>query len=56
MVQLKVRRLGNSLGVILPKEVINRLHTKEGESLFLNDAPDGAYLLIHRMANDGRRS
>lgn len=45
MVELKVRKFGNSLGVVLPKEVIKRLHTKEGEPLFLIEAPDGGYRL-----------
>ena len=45
MSQLKVRKFGNSLGVVLPKEVINRLKTGDGQSLFLVDAPDGSYRL-----------
>ena len=45
MVELKVRRFGNSLGVVLPKEVINRLRTGEGERLFLIEAADGDYRL-----------
>ncbi len=45
MVELKVRKFGNSLGVILPKEVISRLRTKNGEPLFLIEAPDGGYQL-----------
>ena len=45
MVELKVRKIGNSLGVVLPKDVINRLHTKDGEPLFLIEAPDGGYKL-----------
>ncbi len=45
MVELKVRKFGNSLGVVLPKEVINRLHTKDGEPLFLIEAADGSYQL-----------
>ena len=43
MIKLKVRKFGNSLGVVLPKEVVNRLHTKDGEPLFLTEAPDGGY-------------
>ena len=43
MVELKVRKFGNSLGVILPKEVISRLRTKDGEPLFLIEGPDGSY-------------
>jgi putative addiction module antidote len=45
MVELKVRKFGNSLGVVLPKDVINRLHTKDGEPLFLIEASDGSYRL-----------
>ena len=35
MVELKVRKFGNSLGVVLPKDVINRLQTGDGEKIFL---------------------
>ena len=35
MVELKVRKFGNSLGVVLPKEVIHRLRTDDGGKLFL---------------------
>ncbi len=45
MVELKVRKFGNSLGVVLPKEVISRLRTGDGERLFLIEAPDGTYRL-----------
>jgi putative addiction module antidote len=45
MVQLKVRKFGNSLGVVLPKEVINRLNTADGEPLYLIEVPDGGYRL-----------
>ena len=45
MVELKVRKFGNSLGVVLPKEVINRLHTADGEALFLVEGPNGGYQL-----------
>lgn len=45
MVELKVRKFGNSLGVVLPKEVINRLHAADGEALFLVEGSDGTYQL-----------
>ena len=45
MVELKVRKFGNSLGVVLPKEAINRLRTGDGELLFLIEAADGGYRL-----------
>ncbi len=46
MVELKVRKFGNSLGVVLPKEVIARLNTRDGAPLYLSEAPDGGYRLI----------
>jgi putative addiction module antidote len=45
MVQLKVRKFGNSLGVVLPKEVIHRLRTDDGERLFLIEEAEGGYRL-----------
>lgn len=42
---LRVRKFGNSLGVILPKEVISRLQTSDGQTVYLMDAPDGSYRL-----------
>jgi putative addiction module antidote len=45
MVQLKVRKFGNSLGVVLPREVIERLHASDGEKLFLIESEGGDYRL-----------
>jgi putative addiction module antidote len=45
MLELKVRKIGNSLGVVLPKEVVTRLNTSEGERLFLVEGPNGGYQL-----------
>ena len=45
MVELKVRKFGNSLGVVLPKEVISRLQTGDGEKLFLIESATGDYRL-----------
>lgn len=45
MVELKVRKLGNSLGVVLPKEVINHLRTGDGQRLFLTEASNGGYFI-----------
>jgi putative addiction module antidote len=45
MVALKVRRVGNSLGLVLPKEVIGRLRTGEGQEVFLLEGPNNTYRL-----------
>jgi putative addiction module antidote len=45
MLELKVRKIGNSLGVVLPKEAVGRLGAGEGDRLFLIEGPSGAYQL-----------
>ena len=45
MLQLKVRKIGNSLGVVLPKEAVSRLRAGDGDRLFLIEGPDGAFQL-----------
>jgi putative addiction module antidote len=45
MLELKVRKIGNSLGVVLPKEAVTRLHAGEGARLYLIEGPDGGYQL-----------
>ena len=41
---LKVRRVGNSLGVVLPKEVLAKLRAGEGDFLTVSETPDGVAL------------
>ncbi|MDX2276817.1 MAG: AbrB/MazE/SpoVT family DNA-binding domain-containing protein [Hyphomonadaceae bacterium] len=41
---LKVRRIGNSLGVVLPKDVLAKLRVGEGDELTVSDTPDGVAL------------
>lgn len=41
---LKVTQIGNSVGVILPREVLARLKVGKGDSLFLTDLPGGVAL------------
>ncbi|MCR6645258.1 MAG: AbrB/MazE/SpoVT family DNA-binding domain-containing protein [Terricaulis sp.] len=41
---LKVRRIGNSLGVVLPKDVLAKLNVGEGDHLSVSDTPDGVAL------------
>jgi len=43
MVSLKIRKVGNSLGVVLPKEVISCLRTGEGQDVFLVEGPNYTY-------------
>ena len=38
---LKVTTIGNSAGVILPKEILERLRVSKGDELYLVEEPDG---------------
>ena len=41
MIKLKVTTVGNSAGIVLPKEVLARLNINKGDTLFLTEGPDG---------------
>ncbi len=43
MLELKVRKVGNSLGVVLPREATGRMKVGEGDTVFLSEMPDGSY-------------
>jgi putative addiction module antidote len=42
---LQVRKIGNSIGFILPKEMAARLNLKEGDKLFPVEQPGGGFIL-----------
>ncbi len=47
MSTLKLRAIGNSVGVVLPKELLARLGVGEGDTLHVVEAPDGLRLVRH---------
>jgi len=59
MITLKVTKIGNSLGVVLPKEALSRLKVEQGDSVFLTELPDGYRVIafdetIVEQVNEGR--
>ena len=42
---LQVRKIGNSIGFILPKDTAARLDLKEGDRVFIVDQPGGGFVL-----------
>ena len=42
--KLKVTTIGNSAGVILPKELLARLRVDKGDELYVLETPDGIRL------------
>jgi putative addiction module antidote len=44
MSALKLTQIGNSVGVIFPKELLARLKLEKGDSLFVSEAANGFML------------
>lgn len=47
-IEVKLRRVGNSLGVIIPTEALALLDVKEGDVLFLTEGAEGSVRLSAR--------
>jgi putative addiction module antidote len=41
MIALKLTQVGNSVGVVLPKEALAKLGVEKGDVVYLTEAPDG---------------
>jgi putative addiction module antidote len=41
---LKVTKIGNSAGIVLPKELLSRLRIGPGDTLYATESPDGVRL------------
>jgi len=44
MTPLKLTQIGNSVGVILPKEILTRLKLEKGDTVFVTDVANGITL------------
>ena len=43
IIELKLRKVGNSVGVVLPKEALARLNVEEGDAVYLTETTDGGF-------------
>ena len=41
--KVEIKRIGNSTGVILPKELLTRLQLKQGQQLHITELPGGGF-------------
>jgi putative addiction module antidote len=41
---VKVTTVGNSVGIVLPREILDQLRVEKGDSLYLTASPDGVRL------------
>ena len=55
MTQLKLTQIGNSVGVILPKEALAHLKAGEGDSLSLTEGPAGTLHLMPAKSDVARQ-
>lgn len=44
MFALKLTQIGNSVGVVLPKELLARLHLEKGDTVYATESPEGVRL------------
>jgi len=49
MLKVKVTAIGNSAGIVLPKEVLARLKVEKGDTLYLVEGPEGLTLTPYRQ-------
>ncbi|MFN0206942.1 MAG: AbrB/MazE/SpoVT family DNA-binding domain-containing protein [Planctomycetota bacterium] len=47
MIKVNIRKIGNSLGIILPAEATGHMHVKEGDSVFLTEVRCGYQLTAY---------
>ena len=53
-ISLKVTKIGNSLGLILPKEAANALNVEKGDTVLLTSSPDGFRITANDPAFEER--
>ena len=41
MLKLKISKIGNSAGLLLPREALAKLRVEQGDCVFLTETPDG---------------
>jgi putative addiction module antidote len=46
MYTLKIQKIGDSLGITLPEEVLQQLNVGEGDKVFLTETSDGVQITV----------
>jgi putative addiction module antidote len=49
MLKVKVTAIGNSMGIVLPKEALTKLNADKGDVLYLVDGPEGLTLTPYQQ-------
>ena len=49
MLKVKITAIGNSMGIVLPKEALTKLNACKGDILYLVDGPEGLTLTPYQQ-------
>lgn len=52
MLKVKVTAVGNSMGILLPKEALGKMKTNKGDYLYLVESPEGYTLTPYQQDFD----
>jgi putative addiction module antidote len=52
MLKVKVTAIGNSMGIVLPKEALTKLKAEKGDVLYLVEGPEGLTLTPYEQDFD----
>ena len=55
VLELKLRKVGNSVGLVLPKEALARLNADDGDAVYLTETTDGGFRLTAGNPEFGRK-
>ena len=47
MFTLKLTQIGNSVGVVFPKELLVKLNLEKGDEFYVTETPDGMRITTH---------
>ena len=46
--RLEIKKIGNSTGLILPKELLARLRLEQGDHVLVTEGPEGSFTVSRR--------
>ena len=55
VLELKLRKVGNSVGIVLPKKALARLNAHNGDTIVLTESTDGTFRLAPNKAEFARQ-
>lgn len=50
MLKVKITPIGNSMGIVLPKEALHKLKANKGDTLYLVEGPEGLMPMPYQAA------